>query len=72
MSVNGTSGSGKERWDELTISHELYNMGHMTRFLPSFPGYIYTFEDDTLYVSLFVAGHAEVDMGDQTRRSDAK
>jgi len=56
----------------LTISHELYNMGNMTRFLPSFGGYIYAFEDYTLYVSLFVAGHGEVDMGSRTRRSDAK
>jgi len=36
--------------------------GNMTRFLPSFPGYIYAVEGDTLYVNLFVAGRGEVDM----------
>jgi len=36
--------------------------GNMTRFLPSFPGYVYAFQGDTLYVNLFVAGRGEVDM----------
>jgi len=61
---------GKERWDELTISHELYNMGNMTRFLPSFPGYIYTCKDDTFYVNLFVAGRGEVVPSDLYRFLD--
>jgi DUF1680 family protein len=37
--------------------------GNVTRFLPSFPGYIYAHTGDTLYVNLFVAGHAEFEMG---------
>ena len=36
--------------------------GNMTRFLPSFPGYVYAAKDDTLYVNLFVAGRGEIDM----------
>ncbi|UCG56706.1 MAG: glycoside hydrolase family 127 protein, partial [Phycisphaerales bacterium] len=39
--------------------------GNVTRFLPSFPGYVYACQGDTLYVNLFVAGHGEVDMGDR-------
>jgi DUF1680 family protein len=37
--------------------------GNVVRFLPSFPGYVYAFEGDALYVNLFVAGRGDVDMG---------
>ena len=33
---------------------------NIARFMPSFPGYIYAVKDSTLYVNLFVQGHAEV------------
>ncbi|HEY6548279.1 MAG TPA: glycoside hydrolase family 127 protein, partial [Vicinamibacteria bacterium] len=36
--------------------------GNMTRFLASVPGYVYAQRDDTLYVNLFVASTAEVEM----------
>jgi uncharacterized protein len=36
--------------------------GNMTRFLASLPGYVYAKQGDTLYVNLFVASTAEVDM----------
>jgi DUF1680 family protein len=35
---------------------------NMTRFLASVPGYVYAKQGDTLYVNLFVAGTAEVEM----------
>jgi len=37
--------------------------GNMTRFLASVPGYVYAKQGDTLYVNLFVASTAEVEMG---------
>jgi len=37
--------------------------GNMTRFLASVPGYVYARQGDTLYVNLFVASTAEVEMG---------
>jgi DUF1680 family protein len=36
--------------------------GNMTRFLASVPGYVYAHQGDTLYVNLFVASTAEVEM----------
>jgi hypothetical protein len=36
--------------------------GNMTRFLASVPGYVYARQGDTIYVNLFVAGTAEVDL----------
>jgi hypothetical protein len=38
--------------------------GNMTRFLASVPGYVYARQGDTLYVNLFVASTAEVEMAD--------
>ncbi len=40
--------------------------GNVTRFLPSFPGYVYATQDDILYVCLFVAGSAVVKMKNRT------
>ncbi len=36
--------------------------GNVTRFIASVPGYIYAHEDDNLYVNLYVANEATVDM----------
>lgn len=36
--------------------------GNISRFLPSVPGYVYATKGDTLYVDLFVAGEAAVDL----------
>ncbi len=36
--------------------------GNMTRFLASVPGYVYAHQGDSLYVNLFVASTAEVEM----------
>ncbi len=36
--------------------------GNISRFLPSMPGYVYATKGDTLYVDLFVAGNAVVDL----------
>jgi len=35
---------------------------NMTRFLPSVPGYIYAVKDDVLYVNLFMANTATIDL----------
>jgi DUF1680 family protein len=37
--------------------------GNVTRFMPSVPGYVYAYDDDTIYVNLFAAGKATVEMG---------
>jgi DUF1680 family protein len=37
--------------------------GNLSRFLPSVPGYIYAVRDDGLYVNLFIAGTAKIDVG---------
>lgn len=37
--------------------------GNISRFLPSVPGYVYATKGDVLYVDLFVAGEAKVDLG---------
>jgi DUF1680 family protein len=39
--------------------------GNVTRFLPSFPGYIYAHTADALYVNLFVAGRAQIELAHQ-------
>ena len=39
--------------------------GNISRFLPSVPGYVYATRDEALYVNLFIAGTAEVDVGGQ-------
>ena len=40
--------------------------GNVSRFLPSVPGYVYATKGDTLFVSLFVAGEAKVELGGET------
>jgi uncharacterized protein len=37
--------------------------GNITRFMASVPGYIYARTEDTLYVNLFAAGTAEIELG---------
>jgi DUF1680 family protein len=37
--------------------------GNLSRFLPSVPGYIYAIRDDALFVNLFIAGTARIDVG---------
>ena len=39
---------------------------NICRFIPSVPGYVYATRDNTLYVNLFVAGSADVQLGDET------
>lgn len=36
--------------------------GNISRFLPSVPGYVYATKGDALYVDLFIAGEAEIDL----------
>lgn len=36
---------------------------NLARFLPSFPGYVYAYNNNSLYVNLFVAGEGSVDLG---------
>ncbi|MGZ5555238.1 MAG: glycoside hydrolase family 127 protein [Candidatus Aminicenantales bacterium] len=36
--------------------------GNISRFLPSVPGYVYAVKGDILYVDMFVAGEAKVDL----------
>ena len=37
--------------------------GNISRFLPSVPGYIYAVKGDVLYVEMFAAGEAKLDVG---------
>jgi DUF1680 family protein len=37
---------------------------NVARFIPSIPGYIYTSQDDSLYVNLFVQGKGKIDLGE--------
>jgi DUF1680 family protein len=37
--------------------------GNISRFLPSVPGYVYAVKGDVLYVNMFAAGEAKVDVG---------
>jgi uncharacterized protein len=37
--------------------------GNISRFLPSVPGYVYATKGDALYVNLFIAGEAKVELG---------
>ncbi len=39
--------------------------GNISRFLPSVPGYVYAVKGDVLYVEMFAAGEAKVDVGGQ-------
>ena len=36
---------------------------NMARFLPTLPGYVYASDGDSLYINLFAAGSAKVDLG---------
>ncbi|MBK8975232.1 MAG: glycoside hydrolase family 127 protein [Planctomycetes bacterium] len=36
---------------------------NVVRFLPSIPGYVYATRDDSVYVNLFIAGEARVEVG---------
>jgi len=36
--------------------------GNISRFLPSVPGYVYATRDDVIYVNMFVAGEAKIEM----------
>jgi len=36
--------------------------GNVSRFLPSVPGYVYATQGDAIYVNLFIAGDAKVDL----------
>ncbi len=36
--------------------------GNITRFMPSVPGYVYATSGDTLYVNLYAAGNANIEM----------
>ncbi|HEX8228614.1 MAG TPA: glycoside hydrolase family 127 protein [Chloroflexia bacterium] len=36
---------------------------NVARFLPALPGYVYARQDDTIYVNLFVAGTAVIELG---------
>jgi DUF1680 family protein len=40
--------------------------GNVSRFLPSVPGYVYATQGDVLYVNLFIAGQAKIDLGGKT------
>jgi DUF1680 family protein len=46
--------------------------GNVTRFVASVPGLAYAHKDDTLIVNLYVAGHAEIRMADQTVKLDVQ
>jgi len=39
--------------------------GNITRFVASVPGYVYAKQDNALYVNLFVAGQADMTVGEQ-------
>jgi hypothetical protein len=39
---------------------------NLARFLPSIPGYVYAYKNDSLYVNLFVAGQGSVDLGNNS------
>ncbi len=51
---------GRSPWFEVACCP-----GNITRFLPSLPGYIYAVKDDNLYVNLFIAGTAQIDIMDR-------
>lgn len=40
--------------------------GNITRFMASVPGYVYTTDEHTIYVNLFVAGKASISLGNDT------
>jgi hypothetical protein len=40
--------------------------GNVTRFIASVPGYVYATDDEALYVNLFAAGEAQVNVAGQT------
>ena len=40
--------------------------GNVSRFLPSVAGYVYATRDDVLYVNMFIAGEARIDLAGKT------
>jgi len=42
--------------------------GNVSRFLPSVPGYVYATRGDVLYVNLFIAGEAKIDLAGRSVR----
>jgi len=47
----------------VSLSGDRFFYANIARFLPTLPGYIYATGKDSLYVNLFVAGTARVDVG---------
>lgn len=41
--------------------------GNITRFMPSIPGYVYAQEGDTVFVNLYMANRAEIDLGNNRK-----
>ncbi|MCU1294945.1 MAG: hypothetical protein JWP08_3795 [Bryobacterales bacterium] len=37
--------------------------GNITRFMPSIPGYVYAQQEDTVFVNLYMANSADIDLG---------
>jgi len=52
---------GRSAWFEVACCPP-----NITRFLPSVPGYVYATKDDILYVNLFIANTAAVELGNAT------
>jgi DUF1680 family protein len=44
--------------------------GNIARFIPSMPGYVYAFDEDAIYVNLFVTSEADIDLQDNTVRME--
>ena len=56
--LESAGGYGRSAWFETACCPP-----NIARFLPSMPGYLYGQTDDTLYVNLFAASTAKVDIG---------
>lgn len=41
---------------------------NLCRFIPSLPGYVYAVKDNSLYINLFAAGQADINVGGKTVR----
>jgi uncharacterized protein len=41
--------------------------GNITRFMPSIPGYVYAQEGDTVFVNLYMANSADIDLGNDRK-----
>ena len=65
--ANPLESDGKYRFNQGRLGRAPYFgtaccPGNISRFLPSFPGYVYAVKDDTLYVNLFVGSSAKIDL----------